>query len=258
MKRSFLALLCLILSLALLSACSGSADVSPSQDPSASPSASQSSEPSQTPSESPSAAPSEEPSESPSAAPEPTISPSLEPTQTPNPSEEPSDTLKPFPDPEPTSEPTSTPKPTPAPTPEPTSAPAGGVDLAAFAEDVTGSYEFGFLELADAELLDGFYPGMTGIDTEQCLVYICMLSMNNGEFGLVQVKDGGDVDAVEAVFQARIDYMVGDGNGPGGAWYPGPTELWTNYSRIVSNGNYVMMVVHESCDDIVSEFNALF
>ncbi len=248
MKRSFLALLCLILSLALLCACSGTADVSPSQGPSASPSASQSAEPTQLPSESPSAEP--------SATPTPTPTPA--PTQTPQPSEEPSDTLKPFPDPEPTSEPTSTPKPAPAPTPEPTSAPAGGVDLAAFAEDVSGSYEFGFLELADAELLDGFYPGMTGIDTEQCLVYICMLSMNNGEFGLVQVKDGGDVDAVEAVFQARIDYMVGDGNGPGGAWYPGPTELWTNYSRIVSNGNYVMMVVHESCDDIVSEFNALF
>ncbi|MCI8808382.1 MAG: hypothetical protein HFF21_09675, partial [Oscillospiraceae bacterium] len=52
--------------------------------------------------------------------------------------------------------------------------------------------------------------------------------------------------------------MVGDGNGPGGAWYPGPTEQWQNNSRVVSNGNYVMMVVHENCDDIVAAFNALF
>ena len=43
-------------------------------------------------------------------------------------------------------------------------------------------------------------------------------------------------------------------NGPGGAWYPGPIEQWTNNSRVVSNGNYVMMVVHENCDDIVSAF----
>lgn len=132
------------------------------------------------------------------------------------------------------------------------------MDLAAFYADVTGKYEFGFLELASEGLLDGYYAGLTGIDTEQCLVYICKMSMNNGEFGLVQVSDSADVDAVKAIFQARIDYMVGDGNGPGGAWYPGPTEMWDNNSRVVSNGNYVMMVVHENCDDIVSQFDALF
>jgi len=135
---------------------------------------------------------------------------------------------------------------------------ASGVDLQAFYDDVTGKYGFSFLELADDTLLEQFYSGLAGIPTEQRLVYICMLSMNNGELGLVQVKDSKDVDAVKAAFQARIDYMVGDGNGPGGAWYPGPTEQWANNSRIVSNGNYVMMVVHENCDDIVSEFNALF
>jgi len=130
------------------------------------------------------------------------------------------------------------------------------VDLAAFYADVTGQYEFGFLELADEEMLDHYYSGLTGIDAGQRLVYICMLSMNNGEFGLVQVKDSADVDAVKTVFQNRINYMVGDGDNPGGAWYPGPTELWKNCSRVVSNGNYVMMVVHESCDEIVSQFNA--
>jgi len=132
------------------------------------------------------------------------------------------------------------------------------VDLAAFYADVTGRYEFGPLELADDGLLDGYYSGLTGIDTQQRLVYICMFTMNNGEFGLVQVTDSADVAAVKAIFQARIDYMVGDGNGPGGAWYPGPTEMWDNNSRVVSNGNYVMMVVHENCDEIVSQFNALF
>ena len=52
--------------------------------------------------------------------------------------------------------------------------------------------------------------------------------------------------------------MVGDGNGPGGAQYPMAMDQWENNSRIVSNGNYVMMIVHENCDDIVNEFNALF
>ncbi len=141
------------------------------------------------------------------------------------------------------------------------SAPVEGqtqVDLQAFYDDTVGKYEFGMLELADDTLLEQFYPDLAGISAEQKLIYVCMMSMNNGEFGLVQVADAGDVDAVKAAFQARIDFMVGDGNGPGGAWYPGPTEMWQNNSRIVSNGNYVMMVVHENCDDIVDEFNALF
>ena len=93
----------------------------------------------------------------------------------------------------------------------------------------------------------------------QMLVYIVQMSMNNGEFGLVQVKDSKDVDTVKGIFQARINRMAGtDDNGAPGAWYPGPTEQWMNNSRVVSNGNYVMMVVHEKCDDIVNEFNALF
>jgi hypothetical protein len=138
------------------------------------------------------------------------------------------------------------------------SKPAKNVDLSAFYSTITGKYEFGFLELADSSILDNVYPGLSGISAEQMLVYVCMISMNNGEFGLVQVKDSKDVDAVKAAFQSRIDYMVGDGNGPGGAQYPMAMDQWENNSRIVSNGNYVMMVVHENCDDIVNEFNALF
>ena len=133
------------------------------------------------------------------------------------------------------------------------------IDLQAFFDDTTSQYEFGFLELADDAILDMLYPGMSNIDAEQMQVYYCPMSMNNGEFGLVQVKDSKDVDTVKAIFQARIDRMSGeDGQGDPGAWYPGPTEQWLNNSRVVSNGNYVMMIVHESCDDIVKEFNALF
>ena len=150
------------------------------------------------------------------------------------------------------------PTPAPTPTPEPTPTPASKVDLAAFYSSVTSQYEFGFLELASKDLLDGLYPGLSGIGAEQRLVYITQMSMNNGEVGLVQVKNSADVAAVKAIFQARINYMVGDEENKPGVWYPGPTEQWRNNSRVVSNGNYVMMVVHENCDAIVSQFNALF
>ena len=85
-----------------------------------------------------------------------------------------------------------------------------------------------------------------------------MISASGDEIALVEVENSGDVQAVKDIFQARIDYQVGDENNPGGAWYPDTIEGWKNNSRIVSNGNYVMLVVCEDCDSIVSDFNALF
>ena len=129
----------------------------------------------------------------------------------------------------------------------------GNVDLSAFYTTIIGKYEFAMLELADGDILENFYAGISAIDAEQRLIYICAMSMNNGEIGLVQVKDSKDVDAVKAIFQARIDAQAS-----GGAWYPQAVDSWTNNARVVSNGNYVMMVVHENCDDIVKAFNDLF
>ena len=151
----------------------------------------------------------------------------------------------------------------PAPSEKPSTPPTqepSGVDLAAFAESIVSTYfsEVMFFQKADAALMDGLYAGLSDIDTVECIAYATSMSMNSNEFTLVQVADNADVEAVKAILQARIDYMVGDGNGPGGAWYPGPTQDWKENSRVVSNGDYVMMVVHEDCDTIVSEFNALF
>lgn len=137
---------------------------------------------------------------------------------------------------------------TTTPEPEPSK-----VDLAAFYTSVSSKYSMPNLTLADATMLDNYYSGLSGVSTEQSLVYINMMSMNMGEMALVQVKDSKDVATVKGIFQARIDSMVN-----GGAWYPEPTRIWTEQSRVVSNGNYVMMVVGEGCDSIVNEFNALF
>ncbi len=260
MKRVFALTLSAALALSLLSGCSnsGSKETVVPNDPSE---AVESVEPTATPTPEPSVEPTAEPSEEPSQ--EPSVQPSQEPSKAPEvkpipTTPAPKPTPAPTPKPTPTPAPKPTPTPAPTPTPEPTSEPAGKVDLAAFYSSVTSQYEFGFLELASAELMDGFYPGLSAIAAEQRLVYITQMSMNNGEFGLVQVKNSADVAAVKAVFQARIDYMVGDGNGPGGAQYPMAMEQWEQNSRVVSNGNYVMMVVHENCDDIVAAFNALF
>ena len=128
------------------------------------------------------------------------------------------------------------------------------VDLAAFYTTISGAYEFpSFMQLADQQLQDAFYPGLSGVAAHQCLVYANQMSMNMGELVLVQVKDSKDVDAVKTILQARIDNMVN-----GGAWYPEPTRVWSECSKVVSNGSYVMMVVSEDYSSIVDDFNALF
>ncbi len=87
-----------------------------------------------------------------------------------------------------------------------------GVDLAAFAESIVSTYfsEVMFFQKADAALMDGLYAGLSDIDTVECIAYATSMSMNSNEFTLVQVADNADVEAVKAILQARIDYMVGD------------------------------------------------
>lgn len=136
---------------------------------------------------------------------------------------------------------------------------ASTVDLAAFAASVTGDQTAwpGMMAL-EGEALSTFYAGLSAIATKQCVVQVAMISASGDEIALVEVENSADVQAVKDIFQARIDYQVGDGTAPGGAWYPEPTEMWKNQSRIVSNGNFVMLVAHSGADSVVEQFNALF
>ena len=108
------------------------------------------------------------------------------------------------------------------------------------------------------ELLDSYYPGLSAIPAKQCGVYVAAISAAVGEIALVEVENAGDVQAVEDIFQGRIDYQVGDDANPGGAWYPETIEGWKTKSRIVSHGNYVMLAVGEAADAAVERFEALF
>ena len=150
------------------------------------------------------------------------------------------------------------------------SACAGGAaqeqaDLSAFAKTLQEKHEFAaYLGEADPEneydkeLFHNTMPGLLELDLAQRINLVGMITLNNGEIGLVQVKNIEDVAKVKESFQARIDYMAGDEDETGGAFYPGPIELWTNHSRIVDHGGYVMLVVADNCDEIVGEFEALF
>lgn len=244
----------------------------PTPEPSAEPSA----EPAMAPAEETDPGASQVP-ETPAPTPAPTPKPTPQPTPKPTPA--PAATHHPepeqthhveethHPEPEPTHHPEETHHPEPEPTHHPeddhsgdaTPAPAGGVDLAAFYGSIlAGDENFRATEALTGEFLDNFYPGLSAIPLRQRQIYIPMMTSVVCEIAMVEVENASDVPAVKAIFQARIDYQTGDGKSPGGAYYPMSIEGWMNNSRIVSNGNFVMMVAYSNCDSIVTSFNALF
>lgn len=143
------------------------------------------------------------------------------------------------------------------------SEPQTEIDLAAFYETLRAENTWPeLMSLTEdetmTELLDSYYPGLSEIAARQCGVYIAAISAAVGEIALVEVENAEDAEAVEAIFQARIDYQVGDDENPGGAWYPETIEGWKTNSKIVSHGNYVMLAVGDNAAAAVESFEALF
>ena len=103
------------------------------------------------------------------------------------------------------------------------------------------------------EMLDTYYPQLSGIDTKQMMIYQPMMGAVVCEIALVEVTNAADVETVKTILQGRIDEQVN-----GGAWYPESIEGWKNNSRIAVNGNYVMMIAYSECDAVVDAFNGLF
>lgn len=131
---------------------------------------------------------------------------------------------------------------------------AQSVDLAAFYETVSAGDNFPAMAALTGDTLDALYPGLNDLKPKQCLVYTPMISAVGAEIALVETASAGDVQTVKDIFQSRIDYQIEQG-----AFYPATVEAWKNSTKIVSNGNYVMLVcMNGGCDGIVSSFNALF
>ena len=138
-------------------------------------------------------------------------------------------------------------------------------DLAAFAQTMTEEHEFGgFLQRVDpadpdmgelmTDMLNNYYPGLADLDLEQMEIYMSMISFSSGELALAQAKSADDAAQVKDIFQARIDSKTTEGPNN----YPDEVEMWQRSSKLVTNGEYVMLVCAEDCDAIVSAFDALF
>ena len=136
---------------------------------------------------------------------------------------------------------------------EPTGPTDSDEDLEAFLGSLFDSYDFPGMDVLATDFIANWYSGLTAIPAVQRVVCTTAIGFNTAEIALVQVTNSSDVSAVKSILQARIDSQVA-----GGAFYPAAVEQWEKNNRIVEHGNYIMMVVHSNCDDIVADFNALF
>ena len=99
--------------------------------------------------------------------------------------------------------------------------------------------------------LDQTYPGLSDVETKQCVVYAPMITAVAYEVALVEVANADDAAKVQEIFQARIDTQI-----EGGAFYPATVEAWQNQSEIVTRGSYVALFVGAEKDQMVEAFNA--
>lgn len=135
----------------------------------------------------------------------------------------------------------------------PESSTGSSVDLAGFYNSVIADYEFSMMDKVTGEFLTNFFPGMDAVSTVQQEIYMAMMTASAVEIALVEVTNAADVATVTGILQERIDFQI-----DGGAWYPETMEAWANQSKIVSNGNVVMMIVHPDFEAISAKFQGLF
>ena len=131
----------------------------------------------------------------------------------------------------------------------PAQEPSFGADLTAFYNDIMNAAEEGpfMMDLAaDAELLEGMYPGLAAVETKQLVVASPAMSAVAIEFAFAEMANAADVETVKTIFQTRIDTQV-----DGGAWYPETIEGWKNNSEIVVIDNYVCMFVCAEKDGMI-------
>ena len=126
------------------------------------------------------------------------------------------------------------------------------LDMTAFYEETIGKHEFPGMVLAEGDMLEMFYPGLSALDgVAEFQVYTPMMTGAAAELTLVKLADPSAADAVKTVFDARVAACTEEGMN-----YPETIDAWVNNCRQVTAGNYMMLVVHTDCDAIQSEFEA--
>lgn len=82
-------------------------------------------------------------------------------------------------------------------------------------------WEEGYMADVEGELLESYYPGLSGIPAKQLVAKVPAMSSDVNEVVLIQCETEEDAESAAAILQARIDAQA-----EGGAWYPESLEAW--------------------------------
>ena len=129
------------------------------------------------------------------------------------------------------------------------------VDLAAYFETIfTDPENTPAMLPMEKDALDAFYPGLTGLALKQKVAYMPMMTAVPCEIVMVECANAADVDTVKTLFGSRITSQIDNHFN-----YPMVIEAWEKEARVVSNGNFVaLLVVSGMTDQVAARFNALF
>ena len=139
-----------------------------------------------------------------------------------------------------------------------TPAQTASTSLADFWGTLQGKYEgLGMMMTLDGELLENYYPGLSGISAvEEVLILESAISINNKAVGLVKLSDSAtmeDILTVQGILQSRITAQA-----EGGAFYPDCCETWES-GVITSVSNCVGMFVYpDGAHSMASLFTETF
>ena len=126
------------------------------------------------------------------------------------------------------------------------------VDLAAFFDTLSETYEMAATENLDAEMADAFLPGLNDIPLRQSVLRTPMITAAVCEILMVECENSEDAAAVAEIFRERMQSQI-----DGGAWYPASIEVWEG-AQIVTEGSFVALFAHSDAESMAQDFSALF
>lgn len=118
--------------------------------------------------------------------------------------------------------------------------------------DLTALYEAGaeacgwpedYMSDVEGELLEGYYPGLSEIETTQLLAKVPAMSSDVNELVFLQCKNEDDAKSAAAILQDRADDQAA-----GNAWYSESMEAWEN-AAVLRQGTYVALIASMGFQD---------
>nr|WP_325217697.1 DUF4358 domain-containing protein [uncultured Oscillibacter sp.] len=110
-----------------------------------------------------------------------------------------------------------------------------------------------YMTSVEGELLEEYYPGLSGVPAKQLLVRVPAMSSDVNEIVLFQGEAEEDAEHAAAILQARVDAQV-----EGGAWYPETQAAWEK-AQVLRRGAYAALIASgEFQESLEEQFNQQF